>query len=239
MDNPNFSEQIQEAFAQVTVPTLISVLGKYGMRTRFLENLRPISGAHDRFIGEAFTLRTIPVREDLRDSINAGKIRNPHREAISNARRGHVIVFDTGGTTNVSLIGDIIAKYLVLEGIVGVVTDGGIGDAPGIDAVGLPVFSAGYAPVPGSNRIQVTDWNLPIGCAGVAIYPGDVMVGDANGVVCVPRGIALEVAAKALAQEQLEAFLIAELDRGEPLEGTYPPNPATLQRYADSQASKK
>jgi len=238
MSDSAFLAQCCEAFEGVAVPTIVSTLGKYGLRTRFFDKLRPISSANSRFVGEAFTLRTVPVREDLRDAINAGKQRNPHREALSKVGPGHVLVFDARGTDTVSLIGDIIARYLLRQGVVAVVTDSGVGDGAGIDALGLPVFSAGSAPVPGSNRLQIADSQQPVGCAGVAVYPGDIIVGDDNGVVCIPRDIALEVGKKVQEQEALERFLMQCLDEGAPLETTYPPDQKTLERYAQYQAQQ-
>lgn len=238
MNSEQFLKDVEEALVGVTVPTLIQILNKKGLRTRFFENLRPISSENSRFVGEAFTIRTIPVREDLRDAIGAGKVRNTHRQALGEIGRGHVVVFDARGENSVSLLGDIIARYLLRVGVRAVVTDGGVGDAPLIDELGLPVFHGGSAPVPGGNKLQVMDWQLPVGCAGIAVFPGDIVVGDANGVVCIPRDKALEVARLANEQEKLEAFLMSELDAGEPLEGTYPPNEATLARYAAFKAAQ-
>jgi len=239
MNETPFLLECRKAFEGVAVPTIVSTLGKYGLRTRFFNRLRPISVSNSRFIGEAFTLRTVPVREDLRDAINAGKIRNPHREALSKVTAGQVLVFDARETGTVSLIGDIIARYLLRQGVVAVVTDSGVGDGTGIDALGLPVFSAGSAPVPGSNLLQVADSQQPVGCAGVAVYPGDIIIGDDNGVVCVPRDMALEVGKKAREQEALEHFLMQRLDEGAPLESTYPPDQHTLVLYAEFQSRQQ
>ncbi|HYS66088.1 MAG TPA: ribonuclease activity regulator RraA [Paraburkholderia sp.] len=232
MNSEQLLKDVESELEGVSVPTLIQILTKKGLRTRFFERLKPISAANSRFVGEAFTIRSIPVREDVRDASGAPGARNPHRQALSEIGAGSVVVFDARGLDTVSQLGDIIARYLLRMGVRGVVTDGGVGDAPLIDELGLPVFHAASAPVPGGNRLQVVDWQVPIGCAGIAVYPGDIIVGDANGAVCIPRDKALEVARLARAQEHLEAFLMSELDAGAPLEGTYPPNPATLERYA-------
>ena len=220
----------------IPVPTLISTLVRLGLYTRHFSGLHPLSADQASFCGRAFTVRTTPVREDLRDAVSAGRLPNLHREAMAAAGEGQVMVVDTGSTHQVSLLGDIIALYLQKQGVRGLVTDGSAGDAPGIIRIGFPVFSQGSAPVPGSTRRQVVDWNVPIGCAGVVVYPGDIIVADATGAVCVPQEHAVEVADISERQEALEAFLIERIRDGAPLATTYPPDRATLDAYAASQA---
>ncbi len=227
-------DEVLDAFRAVSVPTVIAVLTKHGLRTRFFTGLRPIDGGNARILGRAFTIRTIPVREDLRDAGNAGRAPNLHRQAMAAAQPGDIIVMDARGAAGVSPLGDIIALALKQRGIAGFITDSGAGDVPGIVEVGLPVFCLGSAPVPGSTQIAVVDWEQPIGCAGVAVYPGDVILGDATGAVCIPAGIALEVAQTAAKQEALEAFLVARIRAGYPLETTYPPDAATMEAYRAS-----
>lgn len=222
---------ILDAFRTVSVPTVIACLTRFGLRSRHFTGLRPIDPANARFVGRAFTVRTVPVREDLREAAHAGQQPNLHRQAMAAAQPGDVIVVDARNSPGVSPLGDIIALALKQRGIAGFVTDSGAGDIPGIVEVGLPVLCYGSAPVPGSTQISVIDWNLPIGCAGVAVYPGDIILGDATGAVCVPRGIAPEVAEMAARQEQLEAFLVARIRAGHPLESTYPPDAATMAAY--------
>jgi len=111
------------------------------------------------------------------------------------------------------------------------VTDGGIADLAALGEVPLPVFSAGSAPVPAGARVVVADTGVPIGCRGVPVYPGDIVVGDAAGVVVVPAQLAETVAEKALEKEKLEAFLLERLKAGAPLDGTYPPDASTLAAY--------
>jgi len=227
---------LEDLFRQASVPTVIACLVKRGLRSRHFTGLRPLDAGNARIVGRAFTVRTVPAREDLRDAANAGQAPNLHRQAMAAAQPGDVIVVDARGAAGVSPLGDIIALALRQRGIAGFVTDSGAGDVPGIIEVGLPVFCYGSAPVPGSTQISVVDWNLPIGCAGVAVYPGDVILGDATGAVCIPAALAAEVAEEATRQERLEAFLVARIRAGFPLETTYPPDAATLEAYRAAQA---
>ncbi|MEO3475992.1 hypothetical protein AAFN86_29390 [Roseomonas sp. CAU 1739] len=219
------------SFADLSVPTVIACLTKLGMRSRYFTDLRPISTAQPRVCGTAFTVRTIPVREDLRDATNTGKLPNLHRRALAAAQPGQVIVFDSDNSAGYSPLGDILAQALHQSGVRGFVTDSGVSDIPGITEVGFPVFCRGSAPVPGTVKFAVADWNLPIGCSGVAVFPGDIILGDATGAVCIPQEIAEEIATMARKQELLESFILKRIRDGHPIEGTYPPDATTLAAF--------
>jgi regulator of RNase E activity RraA len=222
---------LQEALAAVAVPTLSAVLYARGLRTRFLHGLVPANPAA-RMVGPAYTVRAIPVREDLRDAVAAGRAENLHRRFLSEAPSGAVVVFATGGAAHVSVLGDIIAGAMARNGVAGAVVDTGVADLPAVARLALPVFHAGgSAPVPSGAAVTVVDRGLPVGIAGVAVFPDDLMVGDASGVVCIPRAIAAEVAAEAAEKERLEGWIVEQIAAGAPLEGTYPPDAATKERY--------
>lgn len=219
------------ALSAVAVPTLSAVLYARGLRTRFLHGVAP-AHPESRMVGPAYTIRAIPVREDLRDAVAAGGAENLHRRFLSEAPAGAAVVIATGGAAHVSVLGDIIATALHRAGVAGVVVDTGVSDLPAVARLPLPVFHAGgSAPVPSGAAVMIVDRGLPVGLAGVAVFPDDVMVGDPSGVVCIPRAIAAEVAAEAAEKERLEAWILGEIAAGAPLEGTYPPDAATKARY--------
>jgi len=213
------------------VPAVNQTLYGLGIMNAFIAGLVPASPARCRFAGPAFTLRCIPMREDIRAAIAEGRMLNPHRKGLAMVRAGEVIVTDIGDYTGLSLFGDLIGTHLANIGVAGIVTDGGIADLAALGEVPLPVFSAGSAPVPAGARVVVADTGVPIGCRGVPVYPGDIVVGDAAGVVVVPAQLAETVAEKALEKEKLEAFLLERLKAGAPLDGTYPPDASTLAAY--------
>lgn len=226
-------EALRAQLAAIPVPTLSAALYARGLRSRFLHGLAAAAPDAPRLVGRAFTLRAIPVREDLREAVARGEAPNLHRRGFGAAPAGSVIVCATGGAAQVSLLGDIIATALLKRGVAGVVTDTGVADLPAVAGIGLPVFHAGgSAPVPSSAAVMIVDRGLPIGMGAVAIFPSDIMVGDANGVVCIPAGIAAEVAAEAAEKLVLEDWVQREIEAGAPLEGTYPPDAATKARYA-------
>jgi regulator of RNase E activity RraA len=224
------SPETHALLTRVAVPTLSSVLYARGLRSRFLHGIVPANPAR-RMIGPAATLRCIPVREDLRDAVASGAAPNLHRRFLSELPAGAVLVAATGAPS-VSILGDIIATALARRGVAGVVTDGGVSDLPAVARLDLPVFhGGGSAPVPSGALVMVADRDLPVGIGPVAIFPGDVMVGDAAGVVCIPRAMLDEVAAEAAEKEWLEAWILRQIDGGAPLEGTYPPDAATKARF--------
>lgn len=222
--------RVVKRLAALAVPTISAVLYKRGLRSRFLYGLKPLNPAL-RFAGPAHTVRAIPVREDLRDAVAAGQAPNGHRQAFAAARPGDVIVLASGGVTGFSLLGDIIATSLHVRGIAGVIADSDVSDAALVARMPIPVVAVGSAPVPGPAKVTVVDHGLPVGIGDVAIYPGDIMVGDANGAICVPSSLAAEIADLTEEAERLEEFILARVQAGAPLDSTYPPDAATRAAY--------
>jgi regulator of RNase E activity RraA len=182
-------------------------------------------------VGEAFTLRYIPGREDL-DVLSAfDDYDHPQRLAVESAPAGSVLVMDCRGQTRAASLGHILATRLQVRGVSGVVTDGAVRDSAGIRSMTMPVFAAAAAATTNLAQHHAVEMQVPIGCSEVSVYPGDIMVGDEDGVICVPRSIAAEVAQDALRQEHLEEFILSKVAAGSPLRGTYPPDSATRREY--------
>jgi regulator of RNase E activity RraA len=197
---------------EVSTATICTQLFKRGFRNRFLYGLAPLNPSHARFVGSAFTLRYIPAREDL-DVVSAFEDpAHPQRAAIEAVMPGEVLVMDSRGDGRAATAGDILISRLQVRGAVAVITDGSFRDTPRLRRMSFPAFA-------------------PIACAGVSIYPGDVLVGDEEGVVCIPAAIAAEVAADAVAQEHLEEFIQTKIAAGAPIIGTYPPNQSMKAEY--------
>jgi regulator of RNase E activity RraA len=144
-----------------------------------------------------------------------------------------VLVMDCRGQTRAASAGNILATRLQVRGAAGLVTDGTLRDTPEMKQLELPVFTTGASPLTNLAQHHAVDMQIPIGCAEVAVYPGDIMVGDEEGVVCVPQHLAAEVARAAADQDKLEAWIQGEIKAGKPLRGTYPPDADTLARYHD------
>ncbi|MCG8690066.1 MAG: ribonuclease activity regulator RraA [Minwuiales bacterium] len=224
-------EETREALKQISTATLTTQLFKRGLRNQFLRGVRRANPNAPRLVGAAFTLRYIPAREDL-DHVGVFQDpEHPQRKSIETVPPGEVLVMDCRGDASAASAGDILVTRLMVRGVAGIVSDGGLRDFEHIAAMEFPVFCAGPSAPLNLARHHAVDANRPIACGGVAVYPGDVMVGDGDGVVVVPRHLANEIAVDGLEQEQLEEFVIEEVRSGQPLRGTYPPNDDTMARY--------
>jgi regulator of RNase E activity RraA len=213
--------------------TLTTQLLARGFRQRFLVGVKPL-GAAASFAGEAFTVRFIPAREDLETFESLRGPDNLQWRAAETIAPGQVLVVSTGGEVAAGGYGHILLTRLQRRGAAAAVTDGAFRDGPAIAAMDFPAYATTTTATSRLSYFHVADLQAPIGCAGVAVYPGDLMVGDAEGVVVVPRHLADEVAHDAYEQEQLEEYLLARIDAGEHTDGIYPPSDATRAEYARS-----
>jgi regulator of RNase E activity RraA len=211
--------------------TLTTQLMDLGLRNAFLQGLRPANPGRSRLVGEAFTMRCIPAREDI-DVLGVFRdYDHPQRKAIESLSFGQVLVVDARGMTRAASLGHILATRARARGASGIVTDGSVRDLKGFEKLDLPTFSAGASPTTNLALHHVVDMDVPIACAEVPVYPGDVMVGDSDGVICIPRHLVDGVAAAAAEQEHLEDFILELIESGRPLRGVYPPDAATLGEY--------
>lgn len=226
--------QTMERLRFISTPTLCTQLFKRGFRNVFLQGVQRLTQpSGGNLVGPAFTMRNIPAREDL-DQLSAFENpEHPQRKGIETCPPGHVLVVDTRRETRVASGGMILTTRLKVRGAAGLVSDGPVRDSGQIARLDFPVYCAGgSAPL---NLIQhhAIELNVPVGCGGVPVYPGDILVGDDEGVVVIPRHLADEIAVDATEQELLEAFILERIEAGAPLPGTYPPNAATRAAYEE------
>ncbi len=227
----SFTETTLTQIRAVSTATLTTEMFKRGFRNVFMQGVRRLGPPGPNMVGPAWTLRNIPAREDLDKVEGFANTEHPQRKAVENAPAGHVLVVDCRGDARVASGGQILMTRLMVRGAAGMVSDGGIRDAGPISAMALPVFCAGPAAPLNLVHHHAVDINVPIACGGVAVYPGDLIVGDADGVVVIPAHLAADVANDAAAQEEMEEFLLSRIAGGAPLPGTYPPNEATRAAY--------
>jgi regulator of RNase E activity RraA len=225
------SETTRDLLRRVSTATLTTQMMKRGFRNVFMEGVRAANAAAGSMVGEAVTLRYIPAREDLDSIESLGSRDHPQRKTIETIAAGAVLVADCRGDIRAAGVGAILVARLQARGAAGFVCDGGVRDLATAAGLGLPVFCAGPAAPPNVIRHHAVDAGLPVACGGVSVFPGDVVVGDADGVAVLPRHLADEVAVAAAEQDRLEDFLLREVRGGRPLFGTYPPDEATLERY--------
>ena len=228
-------DEISQAIAKLkrsSSATVSTMLFKRGLRNVAISGVRRVSSAQGVMAGEAFTLRSIPAREDLDQTEILQSREHPQRKAFETCPEHKVLVVDCRGETYAAFGGGILLARLAARGAAGMVSDGAVRDMSAISSMGLPVFCAGAAAPLSLARHHAVDFEVPIGCGGVAVYPGDILVGDADGVVVVPRHLAAEIADAAVEQETYDSFAIEEIRAGRSLFGTYPPSDESRERYA-------
>ena len=221
---------------QVSTSTLATQLYRRGFRQPTLIGVRALSQVVDGFVGEAFTMRFIPAREDVNppDPYRSGN--TLQWESIESVPPGHVIVVDSRGDATAASGGDMLMTRAMVRGAAGFVTDGGLRDGHVLAKLPFPTYASQVTITTRAAQHHVADLNVPIGCAGVAVYPGDVLVGDRDGVLVIPRHLAAEIAEQGLEQEQLEAYVSTKIHAGEPLWGNYPPGEELKAEYKAAQA---
>ncbi len=226
--------QVLEDLARASTATITTQLFQRGFRNTFLNGLKPLNPNSASFVGEAVTLRSIPAREDL-DVVSAFQDPNhPQRKAIETVGPGQVLVMDCRGDLRAANGGGILTTRAMKRGAVGIVSDGAFRDSPEIGRMNFPVFAAGASATISLAVHHAVDINVPIGCAGVPVFPGDILVGDEEGVVVIPRHLAAEIAAPSAEQEAFEAFILKKVEAGAALPGTYPANAETKAEYEAS-----
>jgi len=226
-----------ETLQAVSTATLTTILLKKGLRNVWMRGTKPIRPGQKRVVGRAFTLRFVPAREDLATPASwASPIST--RAAIEAMPEGCVAVADAMGVLDAGIFGDILCARMVQRKVAGLVTDGVMRDAVGVLGTGLPVWCDGVAAPPSVAGLTFVGWQEPIACGGVAVFPDDVVVLDEDGAVLIPAAFLDQVLAEAPEQEQMEAWIMTEVDRGVPLPGLYPMNEETKARYAAWKAAR-
>ncbi len=230
-DRLDLDPKVRDTLLRTGTAVLSSQLLKRGFRNAFIAGLAPANPACARMVGPAYTLRFIPMREDLAVSGSVANPAHPQRAAIEQMPAGHVLVIGTGGQVGSGGLGDILVARLMQRGVAGVVSDGAMRDAPELRDLKLPVFCKGFAAPPSFARMMAADSGRPIGCGGVAVFPGDAIAADTDGVLVIPRHLAAEVARDGAEQERVERFVRKRIDRGASIVGVYPPNEETMTAY--------
>jgi regulator of RNase E activity RraA len=225
-----FDKKIADTLSGVSTATITTILLKKGLRNIWMRGTRPLRPDQPRVVGPAFTLRFIPAREDLATTESWASPRST-RAAVESMPRGCVAVVDAMGVTDAGIFGDLLCARIRKREVAALVTDGVVRDLAGVLATGLSVWCQGGAAPPSVAGLTFVNWQEPIGCGGVAVFPDDVIVADGDGAVVIPQALVDEVMAAGPEQERFENWVLGELDKGVPLPGLYPPNAETKARY--------
>jgi regulator of RNase E activity RraA len=214
--------QTRDKLKTVSTATLCTALFKRGLRNQFIQDVRPLNPDGGNMVGEAFTLRYIPAREDLNPITVFQDRAHPQRKAVEECPPGAVLVIDSRKDARAASAGSILVSRLMVRGVAGVVTDGGFRDSPEIARLAIPAYHHRPSAPTNLTLHQALDINVPIGCGDVPVFPGDVVVGDGEGVIVIPAGIADEVADEAVEMTAFEDFVTEQVLNGRSILGLYP-----------------
>lgn len=229
-DRPVISDKVREQLGRIPVSAITTVLSRRGLNRMFMKDVKPLR-PDLRLVGQAFTLRYIPARPDLDDGAAFAKPDSVQRQAIETCPEGYVLVIDARGDASIACAGDALTYRMKMLGCAGIVTDGGLRDVGAISALDFPTYLQAPASPPTYIGHHPVECDVPIGCGGVPVYPGDVVVGDPDGIVIIPLEMVEEVTAAALEIVIFDEFLDSRLAEGRSLWGLYPPNDETKREY--------
>ncbi len=228
--NMQIEPRVVDILSAITTATLTTLLLKKGLRNVWLRGAGPLRAGQPRLVGRAFTLRFVPAREDLATPASWSAPIST-RAAIEDMPAGCIAVVDAMGVSDAGIFGDILCARMQKRGVTALVTDGVVRDKAGVLGTGLPVWCSGAAAPPSQAGLTDVDWQRPIACGGVAVFPGDVVVVDDDGAVLIPAALLDEMLVLAPEQERLETWIMGEVDKGVALPGLYPPNAENKARY--------
>jgi regulator of RNase E activity RraA len=223
-DGARFSlpSELVQKLELVSTPTIATALFKRGLRNQVIQGVTPLGTLNKSMVGYAVTLRYIPAREDLNEIPVFRDPDHPQRKAVETCPAGAVLVIDSRGDSRAASAGGILIRRLMMRGVSGIVTDGGFRDSAEIAAMEMAAFHR-HPSIPTNLTLHhAIDINVPIGCGDAPVFPGDVIVGDADGVIVIPAGIAAEIADEATAMTIYEDFVIEMVGSGKPIIGLYP-----------------
>lgn len=233
------ADKTRERLMGVSCATLTTALMKRGLRNVFMQDVRPLSAKGRNMVGPAFTLRYIPAREDLNPLSVFEDRSHPQRVAVETCPAGHILVMDSRRDPRAASAGDILAKRLMVRGVAGLVTDGGFRDSPGIAGLDMRAYHNRPSAPTNLIRHQAIELNVPIGCGDVPVFPGDIIVGDDEGVVVIPQEIADDIAAEAAEMTVFENFVSERVLDGQSIVGLYPPTDPETRPAFDAWRKKK
>jgi len=197
---------------QVSTDSVAGVLLKKGLFNQWVRGPMPMRLDFPRIVGRAFTMRFIPLREDVPGAL--AKKLPVNRDAVEVMPPGCIAIADARGTRDAATFGDIVVTRMAKRGVTGIVTDGAVRDRMGLIASKLPIWMNGITAPPPGARLMLAAWQEPIACGGVAVFPDDIVIADADGVVIIPAGLADEVASKGSEQERIDEWQLAQINRG-------------------------
>lgn len=220
---PSLKPTTRAKLLQVSTATIATCLYKKGLRNQFIQNVKPLKKGKPTMVGEAFTLRYIPAREDLNPISVFRDSKHPQRVAVETCPQGSVLIIDSRKDARAASAGSILVTRLMKRGCAGIVTDGGFRDSAEIAELPFPSYHVTPSAPTNLTLHQALDINVPIGCGDVPVFPGDVVVGDDDGVMVIPQEIVDEVSDECIEMTLFEDFVLEQVNKGKTIIGLYPP----------------
>jgi regulator of RNase E activity RraA len=223
MSTTELSADTRNKLMKVSTATISTALFKIGLKNQYLQDVHPLNPENENMVGQAYTLRYIPAREDLNPITVFQDPNHPQRVGVEECPPGHIMVIDSRKDARAASAGSILVTRLMKRGVAGIVTDGGFRDSPDISKLDISAYH--HRPSAPTNLTihQAIDLNCPIGCGDVAVFPGDVIVGDGEGVVVVPLHLVDDIAHEATEMTAFEDFVTERVNEGVSIIGLYPP----------------
>lgn len=222
MNDYILSDETRNKLKKVSTASVATALYKRGLRGQFVQGVAPLERKPVTMVGQAFTLRYIPARED-RNPITVFRNRDhKQRVAVETCPEGHVLVMDARKDRRAATAGSILVTRLGQRGVAGVVSDGGVRDAAGIGALDIPAYFACASAPTNLTLHEAIELNVPISCGDAPVFPGDVMLGDGDGVMVIPAHLADEIAEECTNMESYEEFVLEQVNEGAGIIGLYP-----------------
>jgi len=234
MSDYTLSDETRARLKKVSTASVATALYKRGLRNQFIQGVQPVAVKDEVMVGQAFTLRYIPAREDRNGIEVFRRPDHPQRVAMETCPPGHVLVMDARGDARAATAGSILITRLALRGAAGVVSDGGFRDFAGIGALDMPAYCARPSAPTNLTHHEALELNVPVACGGVAVFPGDVLLGDGDGVMVIPAHLADELAEECTGMESFEDFVLEQVQAGAGIIGLYPTTKdENVQKYAE------
>lgn len=228
------SNETREKLKKVSTASVATALYKRGLRNQFIQGVSPINWKGETMVGQAFTLRYIPAREDRNPLTVFRNADHPQRVAMETCPPGFVLVMDSRKDARAASAGSILITRLAMRGCAGVVSDGGFRDAEGIGKLDMPAYHQRPSAPTNLTLHEALDLNVPISCGDAPVFPGDVMLGDGDGVMVIPAHLADEIADECTGMESFEDFVLEQVKGGAAIIGLYPATKEeNLAKYAE------
>ncbi len=216
------SDATRAKLMTISTASVATALYKRGLRNQFIQGVQPVSPKAENMVGQAFTLRYIPAREDRNPITVFRNPDHPQRVAMEVCPPGWVLVMDARKDARAATAGSILITRLAMRGVAGIVSDGGLRDAEGIAQIDMPAYHARPSAPTNLTLHEALDLNVPISCGDAPVFPGDVMLGDRDGVMVIPAHLADEIADECIGMESYEDFVMEQVKGGSAIIGLYP-----------------